>query len=136
MSRAAAFGFDAQGTSSPPPGSPYPGAAPPQVAPLPPSYPVQPTLPPSWNPQPPGVRLPALPRGIDIGLVVIGVGALLTLLGFLCGAAATGQLGSGGTLSAYQAWLGSFFVLSGFGIFLTVGGWLFRTVMAGRQSRF
>jgi heme/copper-type cytochrome/quinol oxidase subunit 2 len=69
-------------------------------------------------------------------MIVIGIGALLTLIGFLCGAAATGQLTSGGSGTAYQAWLGAFFVLTGLGVFLTVGGWLLRTVMAARQARF
>jgi hypothetical protein len=76
-----------------------------------------------------------LPRWLDLGLIVIGIGALLTFIGFLFGAAAIGSYGpTGGTYASYQGWLEGFFVLSGIGILLIIGGWLFRTVMALRRA--
>jgi hypothetical protein len=65
----------------------------------------------------------------------MGIGALLTFIGFLLGAAAIGSYGpGGGTYASYQGWFEGFFVLSGLGILLIVGGWLFRVVMALRRA--
>jgi hypothetical protein len=78
------------------------------------------------------------PPWLDIGIVVIGIGALLILIGFLFGDLAIGQLptsSSAGSESNYQGDLETFFVLSGIGIFLTIGGWLFRVVTALRRMR-
>jgi hypothetical protein len=76
-----------------------------------------------------------MPRWLDLGLIVMGVGALLTLIGFLFGAAALGSYGpNGGTYASYQGWFEGFFVLTGLGIFLIVGGWLFRVVMGLRRA--
>lgn len=82
-----------------------------------------------WAPQAAPLQTLTLPRGVDLGILVIASGALLTLIGFLCGAAAAGAAGS-----AYQAWLEGFFVITGIGIFLILGGWLTRTVMTARQD--
>ena len=128
--------FEAQGPEPTPPGGSYSGVPPQPAGPPSPGYASPQGLGGGWSPQSTPVRLPPLPRWLDVGMIVIGIGALLTLIGFLCGAAATGQLTSGGSESAYRAWLAAFFVLAGLGIFLTVGGWLFRTVMAARQTRF
>ena len=102
-------------TSAPPgaapPTGPYPGWAPGQV-PVPP-------------------RPVTLPRGIDLSVIVIGIGALLTFVGFLCGAAAAGQIRV--SVSAYQSWLEGFFVITGVGLLLMAGGWLYRTVLQARS---
>jgi hypothetical protein len=129
------LGFESQGPMPTAPGGPYSGtstqsAGPPPLGYSPPQGPGG-----TWSPQSTAVRLPPFPRWLDVGVIVIGIGALLTLIGFLCGAAATGELAPGASASAYRAWLGAFFVLTGLGVFLAVGGWLFRTVMAARQSR-
>jgi hypothetical protein len=127
------FGGGTQGPTTPPPGGPYFGGA----APPPPSGPPGPSgLGAGWSPQPAPVRLPSLPRGIDLSVIVIGLGALLTFVGFLCGAGAAGQYGPGGTESAYRGWLEAFFVLAGFGILVMVGGWLFRVVTIARRPRY
>ena len=121
------------------PAPPSPGPQPSGAGPTPPGQPSWTYTPPGqlgggWGPQPTPVRMPEFARGLDLGLLVSGLGALLTLIGFLCGAAATGALGSGGSASAYQAWLEAFFVITGIGIFLTVGGWIYRTALATRQA--
>jgi hypothetical protein len=130
----AGLGFEAQGPVPTAPGGSYSGGSPQPAGPTPSGYPPSQGLGGTWSPSRPPVHLPPFPRWLDIGEIVIGIGALLTLIGFLCGAAAIGQQTSGGSLSAYRAWLEGFFVLAGIGIFLTVGGWLYRTVMAARQS--
>jgi len=130
----AGFGNEAQGSQPPAPGGSYSGSPPQQFPPPPPGYSQPSGLGTGWTPQPAPVRMPPLPKGFDIGIIVMGVGALLTLIGFLCGAGAAGQFGSGGTASALQAWLGAFFVLAGIGIFLVIGGWLYRAVMATRRA--
>jgi hypothetical protein len=129
----AGFGNEAQGPQPPAPGGPYPGLPPQQTPPPSPLYAQPMGLGTDWTPGGAPVRMPQLPKGVDLGIIVIGVGALLTLIGFLCGAGAVGQYGSGGSVSAYQAWLGAFFVLTGIGIFLVVGGWVYRAVMAARR---
>ncbi len=120
--------------STPPAPATGPGAG---NAPAPPPSPVYSApsgLGTGWSPQRTTIQLPALPRGLDLGLIVVGIGALLTLIGFLCGAASVGQLAPGGSASAYRAWLGSFFVLAGIGIFLLAGGWIYRTIAAARRA--
>ncbi len=72
-----------------------------------------------------------LPRGVDLGVIVVGIGALLVFVGFLCGAAAAGQFGV--SLSAYRGWMEGFFVITGVGLLLVAGGWLFRTVVQARS---
>jgi hypothetical protein len=130
----AGFGNEAQGPQPPAPGGLYSGP-PPQQFPSPsPGYSQPSGLGTGWTPQAAPVRMPQFPKGFDIGIIVMGVGALLTLIGFLCGDGSVGQYGAGGTLSAYQAWLGAFFVLTGVGIFLVIGGWLYRTVTATRRA--
>jgi hypothetical protein len=129
------LGFEAQGPVPMASGGSYSGGSPPPSNPPPSGYTPPQGLGGTWSPQAAPVRLPPFPRWLDVGVIVIGIGALLTLIGFLCGAAATGQLAPGGSASAYRAWLAAFFVLAGLGIFLTVGGWLYRTTMAARQTR-
>jgi hypothetical protein len=85
----------------------------------------------SWTPQEKPMRLPALPKGLDLGVIVVGVGALLTLLGFLCGAVGIGAVGS-----AYQGWLEAFFVVTGVGVFLVIGGWVVHILMGARPGRY
>lgn len=76
-----------------------------------------------------------MPRWIDIGMIIIGIGALLVFIGFLFGDGAIGALSqTGGNFSTYQGDLEAFFVVSGFGILLIVGGWLFRVAMAARRT--
>ncbi len=75
-----------------------------------------------------------MPAWLDLGLLVTGIGALLAFIGFLFGSAAVGQTGSGGNFATYQGDLETFFVLTGFGLLLIVGGWIFRVVDATRKS--
>jgi hypothetical protein len=78
-----------------------------------------------------------LPAWLDIGIIVIGIGALLILIGFLFGDAAVSNLptsGSSGSATNYQGDLEAFFVVTGIGILLVIGGWLFRVVMALRRG--
>jgi len=79
-----------------------------------------------------------MPPWLDIGILVIGIGTLLMFIGFLLGAAAIGQLptsSSAGSTTNYEGDLEAFFVLTGIGILLTIGGWLFRVVMTLRRSQ-
>lgn len=128
----AGYGSQAQGPAAPAAGGPYSGTPPPPAPVPPPGFQPYPSSGSSWVPPPASMRMPSLPKGIDLGIIIIGLGALLTLIGFLFGSAATGQLTSGGSASAYRAWLGAFFVLTGIGLFLVIGGWLYRTVRAAR----
>lgn len=85
------------------------GAMPPPAAP-PPASPSAPMM--------GGRRLTAL----DLGVIITGLGAILALVGFILGAEGIAQL-NGGTASAYQSYLEGFFVVTGIGLFLVVGGW-------------
>ncbi len=75
-----------------------------------------------------------MPAWLDLGLLVTGIGALLAFIGFLFGSAAVGQVGTGGSFATYQGDFETFFVLTGFGLLLIVGGWIFRVVDATRKS--
>lgn len=77
---------------------------------------------------------PHMPRWLDVGLLVIGVGTLLIFIGFIFGAAAGGQF-NGGTAATLSGDLEAFFVVTGFGILVVVGGWLYRVVMIARRGR-
>ncbi len=77
-----------------------------------------------------------MPPWLDIGLLVIGIGALLTFIGFLFGAGFAGNaFVSGGNANTAQGDLEAFFVISGFGILVIVGGWMFRIIMTNRRGR-
>jgi hypothetical protein len=75
-----------------------------------------------------------MPPWLDIGLIVMGVGALLVFIGFLFGDGAISQSGTSGNFNTYQGDLETFFVVTGLGILLIVGGWIFRVVMAARKA--
>jgi hypothetical protein len=74
------------------------------------------------------------PPWLDLGIFVIGIGALLIFIGFLFGDAAFSQYGPGGPFSSFQRDMEAFFVLTGVGILLTIGGWLFRLVTTLRRG--
>jgi hypothetical protein len=77
-----------------------------------------------------GVKLPAGMNLWDlIGLLIIFVGSILILVGFLFGDAYASQLGSGGSASTAQSDIEGFFIWTGVGIFLTILGWLFRVLL-------
>jgi hypothetical protein len=77
------------------------------------------------------VRLPAGMTLWDlIGFVIILVGAILILAGFLLGEAAVAALGSSPpNPSTYQNDLEGFFTWAGVGIFLVVLGWLLKVML-------
>ena len=75
-----------------------------------------------------------MPPWLDIGMIIIGIGALLMFFGFLFGDAGISQTGPGSSLSTYQGDLEAFFVLNGIGILLVVGGWLFRIAVRARKG--
>lgn len=93
---------------------------------------------PAWTPAANAPRS-SMPRGwpawLEIGVLVSGIGALLAFIGFLFGDAAISQTGSGGNFTTYQGDLEAFFVLTGFGILLIVGGYLYRVVDAARKTK-
>ncbi len=77
-----------------------------------------------------GVKLPAGMSLWDLlSLLIILVGAILILVGFLYGDAYANQLGAGGSLSTAQSDIEAFFVASGIGIFLVILGWLCRAML-------
>jgi hypothetical protein len=73
----------------------------------------------------------SIPSWISLGQIVTGIGAILIFIGFLFGYVAVSNLGS----TNYQNALELFFVLTGFGILLTIGGWLFDSIWPKFQSR-
>ena len=73
-----------------------------------------------------------MPAWLDVGVLITGIGALLVFIGFLFGDAAVSSANSTNT---YQGDFEAFFVVTGFGILLIVGGWLYRTVMIARRGR-
>jgi hypothetical protein len=75
-----------------------------------------------------------MPRWLDYGMIIIGIGTLLMFIGFLFGDGAASQLGTGGSQTTYQGDLEAFFVLCGIGVLLIVGGWLYRVAMAARKA--
>ena len=116
--------------SSPPPPPPPPPSAYPPTGPAP-YAPV--STPPYSAPVSQG---PKWPQGLDIGLFVIGIGALLTFVGFLFGDGfAINAYGSSANATNAQGDLETFFVVSGFGILLIVGGWFWRVFMTARRGR-
>ncbi len=72
------------------------------------------------------------PRWLDESMLAIGIGALLAFIGFLFGAGAASQVGPGSSVSTYRGDLEAFFVLTGIGILLIVGGYLWRWIRAAR----
>ncbi len=87
-------------------------------------------------PAPPAARLAIeFPRWLDLGIFAIGIGALLIFIGFIFGDAAFTQYGPGGSLTNFQGDMETFFVLTGVGLLLTIGGWLFRLVTTLRRAR-
>ena len=78
-----------------------------------------------------GVKLPMGMSLWDlIGLLIILLGAILILVGFLFGdAAVSAEFGSGASQSTFQSDFEGFFVWAGVGIFLTILGWLFRVML-------
>lgn len=106
--------------------------------PPPPSYePPRSYLPPASSARPPGEAI-RLPPWLDLGIIVIGLGALLLFIGFIVGAFAITNLptsSSAGSVSGYEGGLETFFVLSGIGILLVLGGWCYRILMTARRGR-
>ena len=122
-----------------------PKAADPPQPPPPPPPEYQPApayqAPPGYQPPPPAMAPAAaamkMPPWLDIGLIVMGIGTLLIFIGFLFGDAAFSQFptgGGSGSLTNFTGDMEAFFVVSGLGILLTVGGWLFRVIMALRRG--
>ncbi len=124
----------------------YPGGPSDLSSPPPPPPPPSPTYPPpgparyapagatTYTPAAPSA--PQWPRGLDIGLLVIGIGALLTFIGFLFGDGfASNAYGSSANFTNAQGDLETFFVVTGFGILLIVGGWFWRVFMVARRGR-
>ena len=126
----------------------YPGGPGDPNAPPPPPTPPSPTYPPpgpvryapvgaSSYPPPPAVSSgPKWPQGLDIGNFVIGIGALLTFIGFLFGDGfAINAFSNPPNTTNSQGDLETFFVVTGFGILLIVGGWFWRVFMVARRGR-
>ena len=117
-------------------GPPDPNAPPPVPSP-PPGAPGYPPAPPPYS----SAGTPYAPRPVnwppwlDVGLLVVGIGALLTFIGFLFGAGFAANAYGGGTTANAQGDLEAFFVVVGFGILLIVGGWFWRVIMVARRGR-
>jgi len=85
---------------------------------------------PASTPSSGGVKLPAGMSLWDLlGVLIILVGAILILVGFLYGDGYASQLGPGGSATTAQGDLEAFFVAAGVGIFLTILGWMFRFLL-------
>lgn len=80
----------------------------------------------------PYARPVAMPSWISLGQIVTGLGAILIFIGFLFGYLAVSSTGSSNN---YQSGLETFFVLTGFGILLAIGGWLFDSVWPKFKAR-
>lgn len=86
--------------------------------------------------RPPASQTIRLPPWLDVGLLVIGIGALLTFIGFLFGDGFAGAaFKSNPDISNAQSDLEAFFVITGLGILLIVGGWFWRVLMVARRGR-
>jgi len=107
---------------------------PPPPPPPPPEYQPAPAYQPPPAPMAPAAAGLKMPGWLDIGILVIGIGALLIFIGFLFGDGAAGQYAGNGSVDTFRGDLEAFFVLTGFGILLTIGGWLFRVVMTLRRG--
>jgi hypothetical protein len=108
---------DAPAQAPPPPMTAY--APPPGYAPAPSQSPSS------------GVKLPAGMTLWDlIGFLIILVGAILVLVGFLLGDAAVSALTSSPpSQTTYQNDLEGFFIWTGLGVFLTILGYLCRSML-------
>jgi len=71
-----------------------------------------------------------LPGWITLGQIVVGVGAIVIFIGFMFGALAASANGSN-----YQNDLEAFFVLTGFGILVAMGGWGFHAIWPKFKAR-
>ena len=79
---------------------------------------------------------PKWPKGLDIGLLVIGIGALPTFIGFLFGnGLAINAFTTSPNLTNAQGDLETFFVVTEFGLLFIVGGWFPRVLMIARRGR-
>lgn len=80
----------------------------------------------------PYARPVTIPSWISLGQIFSGIGAILMFIGFLFGAVAVSSTGSYNT---YQGEMETFFVLTGLGILIAIGGWLFDSVWPKFKAR-
>ena len=77
-----------------------------------------------------------MPPWLDIGLIVMGIGGLLTFIGFLFGVGFAGSIyQTNPNVNTAQGDLEAFFAVTGFGILVIVGGWMYRIIMTNRRGR-
>ena len=105
----------------------------PDAPPPPPPSPYQPA--PAYAPAPASGSVVRLPAGMTlwdlIGFLMILVGGILVLVGFLLGEGAiAAQTSSPPNASTFQNDYEGFFIWTGIGAFLTILGWLVRAMIA------
>jgi len=79
-----------------------------------------------------------LPGWITLGQIIVGIGAILIFIGFIFGALAQSNftnLGSGNNATNYANDMEAFFVLTGIGILLSMGGWGFHAIWPKFKAR-
>ena len=80
-----------------------------------------------------------MPGWITLGQVIVGVGALLIFIGFIFGALAASNIGTSasnqGNIQNYVNDLEAFFVLTGIGILIAMGGWGFHSIWPKFKAR-
>lgn len=80
-----------------------------------------------------------LPGWITLGQVIVGIGAIIIFLGFIFGGLAASNIGTSatnqGNVQNYVNDLEAFFVLTGFGILIAMGGWGFHAIWPKFKAR-
>jgi hypothetical protein len=79
-----------------------------------------------------------VPSWITLGQIISGIGGLLMFIGFIFGylAVTNFQTSSGsGNINNFDGDLEGFFMITGFGVLLLVGGWLMHSVWPKFQAR-
>jgi len=81
-----------------------------------------------------------LPKWISLGQVIIALGTLLVFIGFIFGYLGmtnwpTSTTGPSGNLANFAGDLETFFILTGIGLLLVIGGWLMDSVWPKFQAR-
>ena len=80
-----------------------------------------------------------LPSWITLGQIFVAIGAILIFIGFIFGALAASNLGTSstnlGNASNVQADYEAFFVITGIGILIAMGGWGFHSIWPKFKAR-
>ncbi len=74
-----------------------------------------------------------LPEGLTVGMILVLLGGLLILVGFMVFVVGTASLGSSTTLDSLKTYLEEFAALAGTGFFLAPIGWALHQISLHRR---